>query len=218
MAAIVRVTAGLRERNKAEKLERIRNAARALFVEKGYDDTTIREIAQRADVGFGTLFSYASDKHDLLFLIFTDELMDVVEAAMREAQKKDAFLDQLLAFFRCFYRFFARQPGLSRFVLRELTFYVEGKQAERFQHSRFMLLRRLVVLTAAAQAAGLLATAENAETLARAIFSTYSTELRDWLGEDTPALKTGLARLRRMLRLHIEGFAPAAGATEPKRR
>ena len=212
MAAVVRVTTGLRERNKAEKLERIRNAARALFVEKGYDDTTIREIAQRADVGFGTLFTYASDKRDLLFLIFTDELMEIVEEAMREAQKKHVFLDQLLAFFRCFYRFFARQPALSRFVLRELTFYVEGKQAERFQHSRFMLLQRLVALTAAAQEAGQLGAGESAETLARAIFATYSTELRDWLGADAPDLKAGLAQLKRMLRLHIAGFQPAARA------
>ena len=212
MAAVVRVTTGLRERNKAEKLERIRNAARALFVEKGYDDTTIREIAQRADVGFGTLFTYASDKRDLLFLIFTDELMEIVEEAMREAQKKDAFLDQLLAFFHCFYRFFARQPALSRFVLRELTFYVEGKQAERFQHSRVMLLQRLVALTAAAQEAGQLGGSESAETLARAIFATYSTELRDWLGADAPDLKAGLAQLKRMLRLHILGFQPAARA------
>ena len=161
------------------------------------------------------MFTYASDKRDLLFLIFTDELMEVVEEAMREAQKKGAFLDRLLTFFRCFYRFFARQPALSRFVLRELTFYVEGKQGERFQHWRIMLLQRLVALTAAAQNEGQLGRDESAETLACAIFATYSTELRDWLGADAPALKTGLAQLRRMLRLHIEGFAPAAGAIEP---
>ena len=203
---------GLREKNKAEKLERIGRAARQLFVEKGYDDTTIREIAQRADVGFGTLFTYASDKRDLLFLIFTDELMEVVEEATREAQKKDIFLEQLLAFFRCFYRFFARQPALSRFVLRELTFYVEGKQAERFQHSRFMLIQRLVAVTVEAQAQGRIGTRESAETLARAIFATYSTELRDWLGADSPELKAGLAQLKRMLRLVIEGFQPAPSA------
>jgi hypothetical protein len=45
---------GLRERNKSEKLQRIRNAARALFMKGGYDDTTMRDIARRAEVGFGT--------------------------------------------------------------------------------------------------------------------------------------------------------------------
>ena len=36
---------GLRAKNKAEKLQRIRKAARALFVKGGYDDTTMRDIA-----------------------------------------------------------------------------------------------------------------------------------------------------------------------------
>ena len=57
---------GLRERNKAEKLQRIRKAARALFIKRGYDDTTMRDIAKRAEVGFGTLFTYASDKRAFL--------------------------------------------------------------------------------------------------------------------------------------------------------
>ena len=48
---------GQRERNKRDKLLRIKNAARELFVSKGYDDTTTREIAIRAGVGMGTVFT-----------------------------------------------------------------------------------------------------------------------------------------------------------------
>ena len=39
-------TGGLRERNKAEKLQKIRAAARELFVEKGYESTTVREAVR----------------------------------------------------------------------------------------------------------------------------------------------------------------------------
>ena len=42
---------GLRERNKRDKLRRIRDAATELFLQKGFDDTTTRAIAQRAGVG-----------------------------------------------------------------------------------------------------------------------------------------------------------------------
>ena len=38
---------GLRERNKLDKLRRIKEAASELFVRKGFDDTTTREIASR---------------------------------------------------------------------------------------------------------------------------------------------------------------------------
>ena len=58
---------GQRERNKLEKLRRIKEAARALFISKGFDETTIREIASVAEVGLGTVFVYAENKRDLLF-------------------------------------------------------------------------------------------------------------------------------------------------------
>ena len=123
---------GLRAKNKAEKLQRIRKAARALFVKRGYDDTTMRDIAKRAEVGFGTLFTYASDKRDMLFLIFNDELDNVVASSFARATKEKVFLDQLVSFFSGFYIFFQPQPELSRVVLREMTLYLRGRQAEQF--------------------------------------------------------------------------------------
>ena len=89
---------GLRAKNKAEKLQRIRKAARALFVKRGYDDTTMRDIAKRADVGFGTLFTYASDKRDMLFLIFNDELDNVVADSFARAVKERLFSISSLPF------------------------------------------------------------------------------------------------------------------------
>ena len=70
---------GLRERNKLDKLRRIKEAASELFIRKGYDDTTTREIAVRAGVGLGTIFVYAATKRDLLFLLANDGLQQVVE-------------------------------------------------------------------------------------------------------------------------------------------
>src|SRR5215469_15996528 len=64
----------LRERNKAAKLAKISRVARRFFIRRGYDDTTLRAIAAQAGVGLGTLFSYASDKRDLLFLIINDDI------------------------------------------------------------------------------------------------------------------------------------------------
>lgn len=210
--ATTAVPVGQRERNKAEKLRRIRQAARGLFLEKGYDDTTVREIAERADVGFGTLFTYASDKRDLLFLIFNDELVEVVEEAFAAAARERILLRQLVLFFKSFYRFFAQQPALSRLMLRELAFYVEGKQARQFQESRDELLRRLAVLVASAQESGRISSPEEPEELALALFAMYTSELRRWLRVDEPDLAAGLAHLEKMLRLQIVGFGPKTAA------
>ena len=91
--------AGLRERNKLDKLRRIKKAAAELFIRKGYDDTTTREIAVRAGVGLGTIFVYAATKRDLLFLLINDDLQDVVEKAAGSVRPERPMLDNLLRIF-----------------------------------------------------------------------------------------------------------------------
>lgn len=201
---------GLRERNKAAKLQRIRRAASVLFVKRGYDDTTMRDIAKRAEVGFGTLFTYASDKRDLLFLIFNDELDDVVDSAFVRAANEKIFLDQLVAYFSGFYIFFAPQPELSRVVLREMTLYLKGRQAEQFQASCGRITGHLASFVAQARDARRLGTREDPQLVAQALLSTFAAEIRRWIAVDDPALKHGLTRLRRMLALQVTGLAPGA--------
>ncbi|MGW6425527.1 TetR/AcrR family transcriptional regulator [Nocardia sp. NPDC055053] len=57
---------GRRERTKQRTRARIYEAAIALFVEKGYDKTTIDDIIGRADVGRGTFFNHFQRKEDLI--------------------------------------------------------------------------------------------------------------------------------------------------------
>src|SRR5262252_7155366 len=90
-------TLGQRERNKLDKLRRIKDAARELFVAKGFDDTTTREIAIRAGVGIGTIFVYAENKRDLLFLIANDELEKVTERAEAAVQVSASLMQNLLS-------------------------------------------------------------------------------------------------------------------------
>ena len=203
---------GLRERNKADKLQKIRRAARELFIEAGYEDATVREIAQRAGIGLGTLFAYAADKRDLLFLIFNDELEAVTAAAFAELPDGLAFLDQLIAVFRRNYEFFGRQPRLAQFMLRELTFYGTGSATSRFHVIRERLTADLAGLVAAAQAAGRIGSAAAPATVARLIFAVYAIEIRRWVGEEPPLVEAGLQSLRDLLRLQILGLAPAPGA------
>jgi AcrR family transcriptional regulator len=208
-----RPATGRRERNKADKRQKIRSAARLLFLEHGYDDATIRAIARRAGVGLGTVFAYASDKRDLLFLIFNDELAAMTAAALAGIDHQRPFLDQVVRVFREHYRFFARQPALSRLMLRELTFYVAGPEAQRFQASRIRLERGLTALVDRAKAGRRLRCRESSVVIARALFSLYQAELRRWLADDKPDLAKGMRALRRMLKLQIVGLSP--GSAQP---
>ncbi|MBU6507229.1 MAG: TetR/AcrR family transcriptional regulator [Alphaproteobacteria bacterium] len=204
------IEGGLRERSKARKLGNIRRAARELFVEKGYDATTTRAIAKRAGVGLGTLFTYAADKRDLLFLIFNDELIDLAGQAFGKSPSAPALADRLVAVFHDFYAYFARQPNLARFLLRELTFYTHGPEAHRFQAHRDQIVAGVTALVARARADGIIAMAGDDTLVARAIFDIYTAEVRRWLAGDRsePNLAQGLTALRRVLQVLVDGLQP----------
>ena len=49
--------------------EHIAKASARLFIKKGYDQTTVREIAKACDMAMGTLYHYVGSKEDVLFLV-----------------------------------------------------------------------------------------------------------------------------------------------------
>ncbi|AKM10418.1 helix-turn-helix domain-containing protein [Croceicoccus naphthovorans] len=59
--------------------------ARRLFVERGYDNTTVRRIGRDANVGLGTVFAEVADKRALLFLCFNAELQTVLDGALKKS-------------------------------------------------------------------------------------------------------------------------------------
>ena len=81
---------GRRERNKLDKLERITAAAGELFAERGVGDVTTQEIADRADIGTGTLFLYAKTKGELLLLVQNSMYETALEEGRAAAAKADA--------------------------------------------------------------------------------------------------------------------------------
>lgn len=199
---------GRRAANKADKLRRITNAARALFIRKGFDGTTMRDIAADAEVGFGTIFDYASNKRDLLFLICNPELEEVLDQVRGKAAQEPLYLDRMMALFAGYYRYYAAQPALARILLRELTFFSDGNEARKFlaHRDRFMSLVGLHINECIV--AGQLKVAQP-DLLARIVFGIYAWEVRRWLADDRPQSEHGIADLAALLEAQGAGFVQA---------
>ena len=196
----------VREKKKLETRERIRAAAAELFTRRGYGAATMRQIAKRAHVGLGTLFNYAEDKRDLVFLIFNEELNAVTDVALAAPRAAQPLPAQLLAVFRVHYRWLAAKPALARILLQELTFYSSGKQASTFLGIRKRLIDGIAQLVREAQRARKITAREKPDVIARHIFFVYSASLRWWIAAPKPDPEKGVADLRRLLKLQFEGL------------
>jgi AcrR family transcriptional regulator len=197
---------GTREKKKLATRDRIRAAASDLFARRGYGAATMRQIAKRAHVGLGTLFNYAEDKRDLVFLIFNEELNATTDVALAAPHARDALLDQVMAVFRAHYDWLATQPELARILLQELTFYSSGKQAATFLSIRKRLIDGVEELISNAQKAKKISSREPPALIARHIFFVYSASLRWWIAAPKPDPRKGAADLRRLLKLQFEGL------------
>lgn len=99
------------------KKKAIERAALELFAEVGIDGTSIRMIAERADVTEGALYRHHASKDDLVRALFFD-YFDRFGRLLAEAQEKAASIrEQLLAMIEGFYAAYDDDPKSFHFVL-----------------------------------------------------------------------------------------------------
>jgi AcrR family transcriptional regulator len=85
---------GLRERKKLKTRRAIRTAAFGLFVEQGYEATTVDQIAAAADVSPSTFFRYFPTKEDL---VISDDYDPLMEASFRARPADEPLVDAIRA-------------------------------------------------------------------------------------------------------------------------
>ena len=88
---------GLRERKKKKTRDTIAKVALELFAERGYERTTIAEIADAAEVSPRTIFAYFPSKEDILFCDLPDT-QERLAQALRERPEGATALDALRDF------------------------------------------------------------------------------------------------------------------------
>lgn len=202
---------GLRERGKQKRRQSIKEAARAIFLERGYESATTREIAERAEVSLGTLFAYAPTKPELLVMILNDDLDEMSARTVQDWSEDKPLLDMLLDFSMARYAYWARQPQLARHAMSEITSFMLGRpdpgpEATRFRDRVPLLLTALTGAIERKQDGGTIGSVAPASLIADFLWGIYNHEVQMWLIDTNPNVRKGIARLRELFLIALGGL------------
>ncbi|TLF79618.1 TetR/AcrR family transcriptional regulator [Nocardia cyriacigeorgica] len=147
---------GLREQKKRRTKQALIEAALRLFSEKGYDHTTVAEIASAAQVSYATFFNYFAAKDEV---VFADD--DLYEELLHQA-------------------FDSREPGerpadLLLRAIRHLS--TATSWSFPLDHELTTVRARLITEVPALRAGALLRNAALQQRMAEALLTTYADEI-----------------------------------------
>ena len=128
-----------REMTSARRKDAILAAAVTCFIENGYHQTGVRDIAKKADVSLGNLYNYFSGKADVLAEIARIERAEL-EPFLKILGKETPALDVLEEFIPAYTRFLAKPETVVLALEITLEAIREIEIADLFTESRNTLI------------------------------------------------------------------------------
>ncbi len=213
---------GLRETQKAQREQRILQAAERRFREQGYEQTRIEDVAREARISVGTVYNYFANKSDLLLTLVTihddfisQEIDDLIKAPPRD------LLEGVCGFFCAMSRHSLEHLGRENW--RQLYgIAIAQRQSvlgQRFSKLNRRLQERIVRLLTAMQAAGLLSPDCEISKLGGILYRVETMLYMELVASDEMSFEDYRARLleelRFLLRPHMTGATAAPCITPP---
>ncbi|MBP3474208.1 MAG: TetR/AcrR family transcriptional regulator [Alistipes sp.] len=101
---------------------KIINAARAVFIEKGYAETSMSEIAARVGINRPTLHYYFRTKEKMFQAVFSGIVSSVIPKVFEALMQREKTISERIEnIIDAYYALFLENPHLPMFMLRELN-------------------------------------------------------------------------------------------------
>lgn len=191
----MRIPASRRKTASEETRTLILAAAKDLYTEKGYKQAPIRELAAKAGVAEGTIFSHFPDKASLLAAAVMEEVDSALAEAFTTLPKKAACREKLLHIARHLYSHYGKNPVLWRAYLKE-SIFLSGEWGDRIRQSVEEFIECVSSLIEEEKRKGAYAPETDSKAAARLYFSAYFFELLAGLSAPEFDLETMFATLR----------------------
>ncbi len=160
----------LRESKRKATERRIKIAARGLFLERGFDSTTMDEVAEAAEVSRASLFNYYPGKAALLDALGAELESRLVQAVDHYREKHGAAPDAVRQLFSHAARVLEQTAGLTRML------FMHGSAGAGYPG----LLEAFLRLAKAGQSQARWRTDVPAEQLAEILYLSFVAGLLDW--------------------------------------
>ncbi|WP_202707196.1 TetR/AcrR family transcriptional regulator [Sporosalibacterium faouarense] len=109
---------GLRSKKKELTRKKILEASKELFKENGYEECTTEEIAQRAEIGVGTVYNYYNSKSDIFIAAMKEEFD--INNDMQFDEMIDLNKGVSNAVYNIIYKYVKKLDLFSKKIMREL--------------------------------------------------------------------------------------------------
>jgi AcrR family transcriptional regulator len=201
-----RPATGLRERNRLQNRERIYRAAVSLIVERGFEATTMDDIAARAEAARRTVFNHFPTKGEITHEWADRRRLRATEAAQRSIGDSGTVIDRLRAYFHELVGITEESPDETRQMLAGwLT-----TQGPIYDRAR--MPANLSSWIAAGRDDGTVNRKVDPRLAAEVLYDVYMGVLFRWLREDAHEPGWLEANLVEAIDLVLAGLQPSAPA------
>lgn len=209
----MRMSMGLRERKKERTRQGILAATHDLFLRKSYDETTMEEIAEHAELAVGTLYNYFPSKGELLLSLIAESdeqyLKEGLELIARPKKHAEHALADImvLATEHC-----VRQLGKSiwRHVLATAVTNVGSTFGRQYAVTTNKHEQLVVDMMRALQRRGDVHPGLDPKDAAHFLFSMKSKLFIDFVSDDAMTLQEHRKEVRKGVRYFLSGISDTA--------
>ena len=196
---------GIREEKKRATRDAIKASSVQLFTEKGFDQTSIEDIANAAGIGKTTIYGYFSNKNEIINEFCLDEFISMFSTYKPESFLEQPLIDNLLNFFMVQFNLIIRNPEFGRQLMREFAFPLTRSEKSKEQDQHYFALLDDFFQIAAEK--GEIKKDYDMILLSHHFYSLYLGVIASWYTGYVASQNEAESKLRAMFKQVLEGVA-----------
>jgi AcrR family transcriptional regulator len=126
----------------AETRERIQRAALKHFVEQGFAETSIRDIAETAHISLGAMYNHYPSKEELAWQLFITGWNEIGEELRRRAASQSRFADKMRSMIEYVFARYDEDEVLVTYIFTSRHKHLQDVRATR--GNPYMIFRMVI--------------------------------------------------------------------------